>query len=133
MQNIEKSLVKFEKILFLREKKSQKKASCCVQGPWFDTPVNIDDIVSVQGAWCEERKMFVVSASDGIIVTKPDTLVSGTTVVGSLFCARKSALAERFRTIDSSGASVVRNYKFIFSNNFEIKIPITDAHRLRRP
>ncbi len=36
----------------------------------------------------------------GYVVTSPDYLVSGTSVVGSLFCRRKGVLAERFTGID---------------------------------
>ncbi|CRL05010.1 CLUMA_CG018194, isoform A, partial [Clunio marinus] len=97
--NLEEAAQKFEKTLHLREKSTQETALCCLIGTWFDTSVQIGDVVSVCGVWNEDRKMFIVSSESGFIIVLPDTLVSGTTVVGSLFCARKSALAERFRPV----------------------------------
>ncbi|CAG9808331.1 unnamed protein product [Chironomus riparius] len=90
----------FEKILHLEEKKTKKFTKCCLKGIWFDTNVAQNDIVSVKGIWNEERKLYFVSNDSGIIVVLPDFLVSGTTVVGSLFCTRKSVLSERFRGVD---------------------------------
>lgn len=97
----------FEKIISVREKVSQKTARCCLKCPWHDTFVSPGDIVSLQGVWSSERNMFAISSTEGLIITSPDTLVSGTTVVGSLFCARKSALTERFRQIDSGDKKIV--------------------------
>ena len=97
MQNIEHQPAKFEKILQLQEKKSTLTTKCCLKGPWYDTMVEIGDIVSVQGVYNQERRIFIVSADFGLIVTNPDTLMSATSVVNSLFCARKTALSERFK------------------------------------
>lgn len=107
VNNIECRPSTFEKIIFVRDKKSQKTARCCLSGPWFDTMVSTGDVVSLQATWSNDRGMFMVSSSEGFVVTHPDTLVSGTTVVGSLFCARKSALTERFRQIDSGDKKIV--------------------------
>lgn len=97
----------FEKILHLEEKKTKKFTKCCLKGIWFDTNVAQNDIVSVKGIWNDERKLYFVSNDSGIIVVLPDFLVSGTTVVGSLFCARKSVLGERFRGVDFDDTLVV--------------------------
>lgn len=85
-------------------------AKCCIKGIWYETEVQQDDIVSVKAVWDEDRKMFLVSNDSGIIVTSPDFLVSGTTVVGSLFCARKSVLTEKFRGVDCGDSIVVRRF-----------------------
>lgn len=107
MQNIERNQSRFELILLVKEKKSSATAKCGLNGPWFETDVNIGEVVSVQGVWSEERRMFLVSASGGLIVTSPDTLISGTRVVGSLFCPRKAVLAERFQPLDSGDVAMV--------------------------
>lgn len=110
VQNIETRKAAFEKILNLLEKSSQLSAKCCLKGIWYETEVEINDVVSVQSVWSQERNMFIVSTSSGLIVTSPDTLISGTRVVGSLFCPRKSVIAERFQPIAQGDAKVVRNF-----------------------
>lgn len=99
MQNVDTQQAKFEKILSLREKKSSLTAKCCLKGFWFDTDVHPGNVVSVQGVWDADRRVFMVTSDAGLIVTSPDTLISGTSVVGSMFCPRKSVLNERFRPI----------------------------------
>lgn len=60
---------------------------------------------------------FVVNADFGFFVTDPDRLVSGTTVVGSLFCHRRGVLQELFRMSESENTQVctkllITNYIF---------------------
>lgn len=107
VQNIEKHSAKFEKILLLMDKKSSDSSKCCLKGSWYDTEVKIGEVVSVQGVWSEERQMFIVTSAEGLIVTSPDTLMNCTRIVGSLFCARKSVLAERFQPVDLGDTKIV--------------------------
>lgn len=100
--------LKLEKILHLKEKSSQQFAKCCLKGIWYETSAEVGDIVSVQGVWNQERNMFVVSSESGIIVTSPDTLISGTSITGSLFCPRKSVLSERFKL--KADVKIVKNF-----------------------
>lgn len=130
--DIECNPKKFEKILHLKENKSSAVTKCCLKGPWYETDVSSGDIASVQGIWNEEQKLFVISANSGFIITSPDTLVSGTTVVGSLFCTRKSILSERFRGIDAGDSKIV---SFIFSSHTQLRSNYNyslslDEHRL---
>lgn len=106
VQKIEES-TKFEKILQVVEKKSSETAKCRLKGPWYQTIVHEGDIVSIQAAWDEEVEMFSMNSEYGMIVTSPDVLISGTRVVGSLFCARKSVLSERFQPIEFGNATAV--------------------------
>lgn len=117
VQSVDKNPVKFETILDLREKKSSLSTTCCLKGQWYDTEVKTGDIVSVQGVWSADRNMFLVNAESGLIVTSPDTLISGTRVVGSLFCARKSVLAERFQPIQSGDVKLVSDANYAFENS----------------
>jgi DNA replication ATP-dependent helicase Dna2 len=78
-----------------------------LKGIWYDSDVAQNDIVSVKAIWKDDRKMFIVSNEAGMIVILPDRLMSGTTVVGSLFCARKQVLAEKFKSIDSGADSKI--------------------------
>lgn len=66
----------------------------------INTDVSVNDIISVKAEWNEKSNCFCITDQSGYIVTCPDYLVSGTSVVGSLFCRRKGALAERFTGID---------------------------------
>ena len=48
-----------------------------------------------------ETKYWVIDNHNGFIVSQPNTLISGTSVVGALFCNRRSVFSEKFRGIDS--------------------------------
>lgn len=71
---------------------------------FFHTRINTDvkenDVISVIAEWSEKFNCFCINDQNGYVVTSPDYLVSGTSVVGSLFCRRKGVLAERFTGID---------------------------------
>lgn len=58
-----------------------------------------DDIVAIQAR--KESEGWLVDNSGGLLVVHPDLLISGTTVVGALFCTRKAVLAERFRKMET--------------------------------
>lgn len=58
-----------------------------------------DDIVVVQAR--KENKQWIIDNNSGFLVVHPDTLISGTTVVGALFCKRKAVLAEKFRKMEN--------------------------------
>lgn len=92
---------RFEKVLQVQEKKSGLSAIVTLKGAWCETDVFVDDIVSVEGVLNEANKNFQINAENGYIVTSPDFLVSGTSVVGSLFCPRKAVLSERFKGLGS--------------------------------
>lgn len=104
---VEVNRTTYEKILHVHEKKSSRTARCCLRGIWFDTDVSKGDIVSVKGVFNEDRKMYSISNQHGIIVVNPDQLISGTSVVGTLFCARKSVLSERFRGVDAGDSKIM--------------------------
>jgi DNA replication ATP-dependent helicase Dna2 len=118
VQFIETNRKSFEKILHVHDKKSQASAKCCLKGLWYETDVAVNDTISVRGLWNEERKIYMLTNDTGMIVVLPDHLISGTTVVGSLFCARKSVLTERFRGIDAGDSIIVSSFhSFHFTFN----------------
>ena len=43
---------------------------------------------------------FVVDDRNGLLVLHPDHLLSGTSIVSSLFCTRKAVLNERFKGLE---------------------------------
>ena len=64
-------------------------------------------MVHIDAVWyevCDENfepvQLAVIDGRSGLIVVSPDMLVSGTSVVSSLFCRRKAVLSERFRKSD---------------------------------
>lgn len=91
---------------------SSKAMVCRLQDAWSHCKIGKDDIVSLLAAWNEAKHCYCVSSRDGFAVVRPDFLVSGTSVVGGLFCLRKSILSDRFKGIDAnskmvSGVSVI--------------------------
>jgi len=69
------------------------------------------DIVSIKASRCEKTSHSVASwfinNSVGLLVHHPDTLISSTAVVGSLFCPRRGVLSEWFRGIDGDSTIMV--------------------------
>lgn len=75
---------------------------------WFfrlDTPISEREILSILASRDASGK-FSVSNTAGLIVLRPDHLVSSTSVVAGVFCKRKAVLQERWRGIDSANSAV---------------------------
>ena len=49
---------------------------------------------------------YQVDDSSGLLVVDPDRLVSGTSVVSSLFCRRKAALSEWFKGLEGGSKTM---------------------------
>ena len=65
-------------------------------GTWIDTTVRKGDIVNVLGL-DETKSDWVINDLNGLLVINPDLLISGTSIVSTLFCMRKAVLNERFK------------------------------------
>lgn len=78
-----------------------EKMICRLQHSWSQCRVEPGDIVSIIAVWKAKEESYCVTSDDGFIVVRPDLLVSGTTVVGGLFCMRKTILADRFKGIEA--------------------------------
>lgn len=89
-----------------REEEVEAEAKCYLQGPWCHSRVSVDDIVSLKGEYDEALGAYKVDKDQGFCVIHPDCLISGTTVVGSLFCRRKAVLQDRFKGIDPNNKVV---------------------------
>ncbi|KFB48819.1 AGAP004685-PA-like protein [Anopheles sinensis] len=90
-------------LVTLEQKRSKERAKCFLASPW-NTLEHITPglVVSVQAVRDESNSgHFIVNSKDGFFVTNPDQLISGTTVVGALFCRRRGVLQEMFRAIDA--------------------------------
>lgn len=104
--SIEKDTNTFDIILKLKDEISNGYCKCRLQIPWSYAKIGENDIVSVKAEWSAKYQSYVVSSQIGMLVVSPDFLVSGTSVVGSLFCRRKGVLSDRYRGIDSSNKIV---------------------------
>lgn len=71
---------------------------------WYETDVSQGDVVSLKAVFNKDRDLYIISNEIGMIVLHPDLLISGTSVAGSIFCARKSVLSERFKIVDDGNA-----------------------------
>ncbi|XP_046687401.1 repetitive organellar protein-like [Homalodisca vitripennis] len=77
---------------------SGETAVCVLRGSWTSTVVREGDVVSVTATQMSNQPgCWVVDNDAGLLTTHPDTLVSGTTIVGSLFCTRRSVLSDMYR------------------------------------
>ncbi|XP_076233037.1 DNA replication helicase/nuclease 2 isoform X2 [Calliopsis andreniformis] len=86
-------------LLTVKHEDFTSTATVICSGFWKDVKVEKDDIVVIQAR--KEAQYWVIDNSSGFLVIHPDVLISGTTVVGALFCRRKAVLAEKFRKIES--------------------------------
>ena len=67
-----------------------------IKGTWIDTSVRKGDVVNVLGL-DDTKSDWIVDDLNGILVINPDLLISGTSIVSTLFCMRKAVLNERFK------------------------------------
>lgn len=84
---------------------------CRLQHFWSQCRIEAGDIISIIAVWNVELQSYCVTNADGLIVVRPDFLVSGTTVVGGLFCMRKAVLQDRFKGIET-GIKIVSMARF---------------------
>jgi hypothetical protein len=73
----------------------------------LNTSIKEGDDVHIHADWYESfdenfenYDLAIIDRQSGLIVVNPDLLVSGTSVVSSLFCQRKAVLSERFRGVE---------------------------------
>lgn len=109
VEDIQRDPKNYDCILELQEENGIGTATCRLQTSWCQTQVSLKDLVSIRAAWNDKLKCYVVNNEQGLIVTNPDNLISGTTVVGSLFCRRKSVLQSKFLGIVSDNNKIVRD------------------------
>lgn len=83
-----------------------KRMECRLQHFWSQCRIEIGCVVSIMAVWSAKFKSYCVTNTDGLVVVRPDFLISGTTVVGGLFCMRKAVLQDRFKGIEA-GVKIV--------------------------
>lgn len=117
---------KFDLIFKLRKhKQSDLSQLCRIQPPWTNAKVNVGDVVSVKAVWSPKYSSFVINSENGYLVNLPDQLISGTSVMGSLFCARKGVLQEFFKGLDGDNEIVMY---FIDHETLYLILSISDGH-----
>lgn len=72
------------------------------------------DIVHIQADWYETfdenfeaEETAILDRQSGLLIVRPDLLISGTSVVSSLFCPRKAVLSERFKGTDPTNKAML--------------------------
>ncbi|CAB3246254.1 unnamed protein product [Arctia plantaginis] len=99
------SAIKESSTFKLRLKNGDKKATCLVEGIWLDTPLLPGEIVSVIASR-NAAGQYCVNNTSGLLVLRPDHLMSSTSVVAGVFCKRKAVLQEHWRGIDSANIAM---------------------------
>ncbi|XP_070525896.1 DNA replication ATP-dependent helicase/nuclease DNA2 isoform X2 [Cardiocondyla obscurior] len=86
-------------ILTVQHLASEGIDTVACSGFWKDIQIQISDIVTIQAR--KDLQYWIVDNNNGLIVTQPDLLISGTTITSGLFCNRRAVLAEKFKKIES--------------------------------
>lgn len=65
----------------------------------------VGDIVTVMAE--RHNDLWTINNDHGYVARHSDVLVSGTTIVGSLFCSRRSVLSDIYKGLDCCPANMV--------------------------
>ena len=100
----------YETVLDLKTESSKKTRTCVLKGSWINTRVKVGDVINLllppasgnnlAGALCDSNVVTVDDKSDILVVVNPDVLVSGTSIMSSMFCMRKAVLSEYYKSFD---------------------------------
>ncbi|XP_060555585.1 DNA replication ATP-dependent helicase/nuclease DNA2-like [Ruditapes philippinarum] len=74
-------------------------SGCILSGFWLDSHISEGDTVHILADFTDN--VCHITDQSGLLIINPDLLLSGTTVVSSVFCMRKSILKEKFKGCDS--------------------------------
>ncbi|XP_004928891.1 DNA replication ATP-dependent helicase/nuclease DNA2 [Bombyx mori] len=99
------SLKNHENKMELFLKSGEMTGTCFVEGIWKSIPLSPGDIISVIAAKNETGQHYL-NDTTGLLVLRPDHLISSTSVVAGVFCKRKAVLQERWRGIDSANTAM---------------------------
>ncbi|XP_050539409.1 DNA replication ATP-dependent helicase/nuclease DNA2 isoform X2 [Daktulosphaira vitifoliae] len=84
---------------------SEEQSLCALSGVWFNSSFDVGDIVTVMAEKCTD--VWSINNDIGFVTRHSDFLVSGTTIVGSLFCTRRSVLTDIYKGLDCTPAIMV--------------------------
>jgi len=88
-----------ETVLELRAVSDDRSVQASLSGFWQDTYVTVDDTVNVIGTF-DLDSVCRITDNDNFIIVNPDLLVSGTTIVSTMRCMRRSVLGQKFKGSD---------------------------------
>ena len=93
----------YEVVLHLRPEVERRRGfkKCVLRGSWINTRVSVGDTVNVlapDDATARGDEIAVDDKSETLVVVHPDVLVSGTSIMASMFCQRKAVLSEYFKS-----------------------------------
>ena len=90
-----------KEILLQSDSDNDSTVRCLLRGSWINCRVEEGDTVNVLAERDESSGgAFKVDDMSGLLVVNPDALVSGTSVVSTLFCMRKAVLNETFKGME---------------------------------
>ncbi|RZF34293.1 hypothetical protein LSTR_LSTR015123 [Laodelphax striatellus] len=92
--------------IHLKELKSSSETTCTLEGSWSGLVLREKDTISIE-AKRDSQCGWLVNDLYGFVVLEPDTLISSTALVGSLFCMRRAILASMFRGLDPQSEIMV--------------------------
>ncbi|KAL4232940.1 Tripartite DNA replication factor [Mactra antiquata] len=111
-------------ILDLTSQPADINRQCILHDFWLDSHVSVGDTVHVLGEFIDNK--CHITDTSGLLVINPDLLLSGTTVVSSVFCMRKSILKEKFKGCDSKNIQML--YGSIIHSVFQQLLEEKDVH-----
>ena len=88
------------------------------------TDVKIGDVVNVLADYDTQSEAWTVDDINGMIIVDPDHLISGTSIVSSLFCMRKAVLNEIFKGTEGDFI------EFLFEN-LNLNVVLLDFRRVK--
>ncbi|XP_077301776.1 DNA replication helicase/nuclease 2 [Arctopsyche grandis] len=95
-----------ETVLKLKSIENEKFGTCIIKDFWKDVYIETDNVVSIISIKHNDGQYYVTNQG-GYLVLWPDNLITGTEIVNSLFCTRKSILQSNFKGMDSGNKSMV--------------------------
>ncbi|KAL4711770.1 hypothetical protein ACJJTC_005939 [Scirpophaga incertulas] len=84
---------------------SNNKGTCYIEGIWAATPLLPGDNIAVI-ATQNSTGDYCINNTSGLLVLRPDYLMSSTSVVAGVFCKRKAILQECWRGLDSANSAM---------------------------
>nr|XP_018902830.1 PREDICTED: DNA replication ATP-dependent helicase/nuclease DNA2 [Bemisia tabaci] len=78
---------------------------CKLREAWYHTNLSVSNIVNIMAEYRENE--WIIDNTNGLLILSPDTLISGTTLMGSMFCRRRAVLANSFPTVEAGAKCMV--------------------------
>ncbi|PIK53075.1 putative DNA replication ATP-dependent helicase/nuclease DNA2 [Apostichopus japonicus] len=95
-----------DQVLYLKNLASGSSHTCFVSGVWNQIMYSEGDLLAVHGKWSESKECHI-NQDEGFIIYKPDFLVTGTAVAGSIRCMRRSVFDQFFKGIDKGNKAMI--------------------------